>query len=718
MAEDTEAHFSSNLQELDGILPTYINSREEDVIGMLYKPCLKRSIKYVRGAGYFRSSVFRLMSEDLLDFCIKGGKITLLTSTQWGREDYQTAIEAYSKDGIKEDLSALLNDPNTIEPTRMLCALIKNDKLDLRVAVLRGEIYHQKKGYFEDSEGNIVAFDGSGNETQSALKPFDEGNAESFNICWNWHQGLWSFYGMSWKKDLDNSLNEDYDSTFPVVRVSELDSEFIDKWDIDINLESHRKSAKARQKQLEEKWDSIWGKSTQKQKHEVSDTTDFDDKKIKLPDDLYKHQKRGREKWKNAGFKGILEYATGSGKTLTSLSLIKEHLNTKGHAIILLPSDALLHQWEEEFDTHLPEFTKGLLGGGHKDDSILDEMRIPSQQGIALLSTIQSFRADKIQRKIDRLLSLKGTDLLIVVDECHRIGAPSFEELCKKKFPYKLGLSATPTRQGDPEGSERIIQFLGKIVDSYTLLQALSDERLSAYDYHVNQVALTEKEQEEYDELRAKIRKAFAMKKRDEPPSEYLESLIFRSRRIIRGASNKVPKAIELISSSFEEGQHWLIYCENEAMMGQIESKLHTLCGLYPFRYWSGMDRFQRKMSLQSFEKSGGIMLAIKCLDEGVDVPAISHGIVLASSKTKREFIQRRGRMLRHSPGKNKAVIFDVLALPSNYGTEVSFVTDEVRRAVEFSEGASNKLEVEHYLTQIKIEFGISDEDIYIEMED
>ena len=163
-----------------------------------------------------------------------------------------------------------------------------------------------------------------------------------------------------------------------------------------------------------------------------------------------------------------------------------------------------------------------MLGGGHKDDSILDEMRIPSQQGIALLSTIQSFRADKIQRKVDRLLSLKGTDLLIVVDECHRIGAPSFEELCKKKFPYKLGLSATPTRQGDPEGSERIIQFLGKIVDSYTLLQALSDERLSAYDYHVNQVALTQKEQEEYDELRAKIREGFCNEKARRTPFRIL----------------------------------------------------------------------------------------------------------------------------------------------------------------------------------------------------
>ena len=141
------------------------------------------------------------------------------------------------------------------------------------------------------------------------------------------------------EKDLDNSLNEDYDSTFPVVRISELDSEFIDKWDIDINLESHRKSAKARQKQLEDKWDSIWGKSTQKQKHEVPDKTDFDDKRIKLPM-IFTTSKRGREKWKSAGFKGILEYATGSGKTLTSLSLIKEHLNTKGHAIVLLPSDA------------------------------------------------------------------------------------------------------------------------------------------------------------------------------------------------------------------------------------------------------------------------------------------------------------------------------------------------------------------------------------------
>ncbi len=110
-------------------------------------------------------------------------------------------------------------------------------------------------------------------------------------------------------------------------------------------------------------------------------------------------------------------------------------------------------------------------------------------------------------------------------------------------------------------------------------------------------------------------------------------------------------------------------------------------------------------------------MLAIKCLDEGVDVPAISHGIVLSSSKTKREFIQRRGRMLRRSDGKEKAVIFDALALPNDYGLEVSFVLDEIRRAIEFAEGANNKLQVEHELTRIKIEFGISDEEIIVEPE-
>ena len=653
-----------------------------------------------------------------MDFCIKGGTITLLTSTQWGKDDYEAVMKAYQETGFREDLTALLQDPKTIDSTRMLCALIQNGNLDLRVAVLRGEIYHQKKGYFEDEHGCVVAFDGSGNETQTALKPYDEGNAESFNIAWNWHEGLWSFYGKSWKQDLDQSLDFDFDSTFPVVRIQDLDPDFIDKWDVDINLESHREAARKRQNLLKKKWDAIYGSNKTRPNKERKAVPELHAKpKIILPDDLHNHQKKGVEAWKNAGRKGILEHATGSGKTITSLSVIKEHVNAGNHAIVLLPSDALLHQWEDEFDSHLPDVTKGMLGGGHHEANILDEMRISTGKGTVLLSSIQSFRGTRVQNKLRRLLGSKENPLLLVVDECHRIGAPSYAQICGKTFHHALGLSATPERQGDSEGTQRIVDLLGEPVNTYSLMEALEDNRLSPYDYHVHQVSLTDNEQKEYDVLRAKIRKAFAMKKKDEPMSEYLELMIYKSRRIIRGAENKIPKAIEIIRSEYHDGQHWLIYCEGEEMMNEIEARLRQETGAFPLRYWSGMDRFQRKKSLESFEKNGGIMLAIKCLDEGVDVPAISHGIVLSSSKTKREFIQRRGRMLRRSDGKEKAVIFDALALPNDYGLEVSFVLDEIRRAIEFAEGANNKLQVEHELTRIKIEFGISDEEIIVEPE-
>ena len=309
---------------------TYYNCRKSNIIEDLYRPCLENSVKYIRGTGYFRSTVFRLMTEDILDFCIRGGKITLLTSTEWGKEDYEATMKAYSEYssiGIVEDLTALLQEPETVEPTKMLCALIQNGNLEMKVAVLRGDIYHQKKGYFEDSEGNIVAFDGSGNETLSALKPYDEGNSETFNVGWNWEPILWNLYAHRWKKEMDETLDPDFDSTFPVVSIQDLDPDFIGEWDIDQTLESHRSSARQRQKKLIKKWDEVYGKK----EHIESDKLPgmlYPEPPFHIPDDLYEHQKRGLKIWHQSGKRGILEYATGSGKTVTAISAIKQHVES------------------------------------------------------------------------------------------------------------------------------------------------------------------------------------------------------------------------------------------------------------------------------------------------------------------------------------------------------------------------------------------------------
>ena len=147
--------------------------------------------------------------------------------------------------------------------------------------------------------------------------------------------------------------------------------------------------------------------------------------------------------------------------------------------------------------------------------------------------------------------------------------------------------------------------------------------------------------------------------------------------------------------------------------MADLIKQIKENTEIKPRTYWSGMTKDDRRAELDYFKRNGGVMIAIKCLDEGVDVPAISHGIVLSSSKTKREWIQRRGRLLRKSEGKDKSVIHDVLALPTSFGEEISFVVDEVKRASEFSEGCINSRLVKYEMERICREYSINLDDVY-----
>ncbi len=696
--------------------PEYIDSRKSDVVAELYSPCLRNSVKYLRGAGYFRSSVYRLMTEDLLDFCIAGGHITLVTSPYMTMGDYEAIMKAYDKNSFKVDLEDLLLDKNTVQPTKMLCALISGGHMEIRIALMREDLYHQKKGYFVDSYNNIVAFDGSGNETLSALKPYDAGNSESFNIGWNWDLEDWNRRPIRWYNAINETLDDNFDSTFPVVKINELDPDFMMTHDIDIDLESHRKEAKKRVLKMKAKWDGIYGPKKDLDKIDKF-LNPISDKKSPLPFDAREHQKHGLKVWKENAFCGILKHATGSGKTITSILAIHAHISEGMNAIVLVPSDPLLNQWDSIFGEYLPNVTRGLLGGGNNDRSILDEMTVTEEQGVVLISTIHSFRNEKILRKINRLLESRNQSLLIVVDECHRIGAPSFSEICSKSFSKVLGLSATPERQGDFEGTERIYNFLGPVIDEYTLKNAIDDGHLAKFKYYISTVNLTSKEQSEYDILRQKIREALRVHKEGQPLGEYLEMLIFASRRIIRGAEGKIPETLRVLKENFQNHHHWLIYCDTAEMMDDLSNQIYRIMNYRPLSYDSRLSPSERKVILSHFEENGGIILAIKCLDEGVDIPSISHGIVLSSSKTKREWIQRRGRLLRKSSNKEYSEIFDVLALPDEGGDETSFVMDEVKRSYEFSESAINNRQISVEISRLCRQYDIKLEEILEEQE-
>jgi superfamily II DNA or RNA helicase len=690
-----------SLIDLGDQFPTYINCREEDVIETLYAPCLQRSVRYVRGAGYFRSSVFRLMTEDLLNFCIAGGRISLVTSTQMDLSDYDNAVEAYRSDGFEAELSELLADPETVDPTRMLCALIGNGVLDMWVAVMRTDIYHEKKGFFEDSIGHVVAFDGSGNETLSALKPFDSGNAESFNVSVSWKSEVWASYGIKWTTELKRAVSQDPTLTFPVVAIQDLDRDFVHHHDIDLVLESHRQAARKRQKMLRNKWDETFGEPTSPQSSPRSG--------VDLPP-LRKHQAKGLKEWAKAGHCGILEHATGSGKTITALTAIDEHRAAGGKTIILVPGEPLLNQWISEIKSRLGIAADG-LGGGQKDGlKALDEMRIDDDSPGVIVAILKSFSKPTATDRLRLALKHSEGEVLLVVDECHRLGAPSYRPILNLAPHHRLGLSATPEREGDADGTAALLGFLGPVVDTYSLQDALDDGHLSPYEYAIHPVELLASEQADYDDLRKKIRVAYGKWGRRGDPPEYLEGLVHAARRLIRSASRKIDVAAEILRGHFTEGQHWLVYCESEAMMSSV-AQLVKSSGIRPYTYWSGMNGFQRKQALAHFTAHGGVMLAIRCLDEGVDIPAVSHGIVLSSSKTKREFIQRRGRLLRKSGLGKVAFIHDAFALPSDGGAETGFVMDEVLRAREFAASARNSLAVSAILDRIIAAHGIVDDE-------
>ena len=244
--------------------------------------------------------------------------------------------------------------------------------------------------------------------------------------------------------------------------------------------------------------------------------------------------------------------------------------------------------------------------------------------------------------------------LFVIADEVHRMGSPNRRQfMATAQCGARLGLSATPRRYGDPIGTQSIINFFGEIIQPpYTLKNAIDDGVLTRYFYHPREVKLTETEQQEWDEITKRIKLQYArMSARDREnamSNSRFKMLLLRRARIMKQAANKVQIAKDIIANHFENG----------------------------------------------FDTIGGIIVSIKCLDEGIDIPSTTHALILASSKNPREFIQRRGRILRRHYGKNYASLYDTIVLPENINSNIAhdtIVEGELARAIQFGDWAENK---------------------------
>jgi superfamily II DNA or RNA helicase len=335
--------------------------------------------------------------------------------------------------------------------------------------------------------------------------------------------------------------------------------------------------------------------------------------------------------------------------------------------IVFVPSKLLLEQWAAQ----LSALGIGVVrvGAGHTKWISQGSVRAAIEASapdrrFAVVATLASAGSEQFKNQVVS----KASHVLAIFDEAHRAGAPMSRHLLEWFRPrWRLGLSATPERANDPEGTSSLLSYFHGIVDRYSLKDALDDGVLTPYRYQPAWVGLQDHEIDEWERLTLQIQKLHSMSKAkgaSESVRERLRMKLIERSRIAKNASRKIPKAVELVAQMYDPRlkEKWLVYCDNQTQLREVRSALGSR-GIDSWEYHSEMPG-DPEATLSLFDINGGIVVAIKCLDEGVDIPSATHALILASSRNPREFIQRRGRVLRRSPSKSIATLLDVLVLP------------------------------------------------------
>ena len=672
-------------------LDTHYRTGDRDPAGGFYQPCLSAATRYARAVGYFRSSIFTILGSAFLDFARRGGTARLVCSPSITEDDAQAIASGYiNRDeaiaqAINRDILELLSDPGLESCTKLLATLINCGALDIRLAIRKNSngIYHEKIGIFTDVVGDRVSFLGSANETWSAWHA--QGNHESIEVFREWVSSAESERVQTHAAHFERLWN----GVVPGV-------------DTLIFPEAQRRKLLT---MAASSLDDIDGGFT----HEPAPI-------LRQHRQPMEHQLKAIAAWENAGRHGILEHATGSGKTFTAITAIKKHLAMDQPVIVFVPSQLLLEQWRREIEEEIPDATVLMCGGGHSKWKKHGKLRAHTSPDLGMnrviLSTMQTGATESFLSAV-----YDGPHLLIVADEIHQIGSKFNSRAMAIKSGAALGLSATPIRYGDPEGTEKIFRRFGPIIPPpITLQDAIKSGRLVNYEYYPHPINLSEDEAENWKRLTKQVSLELARSKNTEGGSggltEKAKMLLIQRSRIAKKAQIKPSLAAGIICKSFEEGQRWLVYCEDSDQLKQTMNLL-TDGGLQPIEYHSSMEG-DRSSALQWFTRFGGILVSIKCLDEGIDIPAVSHAFILASSQNPRQFIQRRGRVLRKSGEKMLAVIHDAIVVPVDPASEpeqISLLKAEMIRALQFADAAIN-MGAGSRLRMLALSMGISVDEV------
>ena len=727
--------------------PDEYNSPEK-----FFNDCLENSNEFDLQLGYFSSATISVLADGFASFISNGGKMRLVINHIVSDDD-KNAISKGVYGGIIEcfDLTNFDELRKTFDEYQnqffeCLAYLIYRQSIDIRIIKPRNKkgIAHTKSGQFRDGD-STTSFTGSANFTISGL--FN--NLEEIKIDR-------SDSVDTMVRNRIESQREEFDSIMKMKKrnieylspdklISAIQTNYGDK-DIEELLDVEKKLRKLKKERAI--------RERQKQIDMVCEVFEKMEPRFPYSTGPREYQKFAFENWKNNGQKGLFAMATGTGKTITSLNCLLEIYIRKGYykAIILVPTITLVNQWEQEcrkfrFSNIIKVYSKNLIWRDEIERVRFNEKyrteRDPEVSYI-IISTYASYSREKV---FNVLNDFDKRRLLVIADECHNMASGSLVKRLKE-IPYlrRIGLSATPERQFDDYGNTKLRKFFGseeKYTYEYSMEEAIKNGVLCKYMYYPHLVRLTSEEMDAYVELSEKISKYFNYNTCTfDDPDEMLKRLLLARKRIIHKAANKLPAFIDIIQKRHDEKgnlKYSLIYVPEGNKPDYIggtddfdksedindDEEADHLINIYTqavtevdervtVRKFTS-DQKDRKEILDDFAAGKlHVLTSMKCLDEGVDVPRSELAVFCSSTGNPRQFIQRRGRVLRTHPDKKIAELHDLVVVPevspnsSSYRMEQSLLRGELLRVNNFALLSENPSYSETELREVMDHYGLN----------
>jgi superfamily II DNA or RNA helicase len=712
-----------SFQELE--LKRSYSSEKEDLLQGFYIPVLKEAISYRRITGYFSSSSFFIAARGFSEFIKRGGQLQFILNIQLSKNDYEQIEKGLTTpERIIEN--TILNDLDSIETAckqnhaQILGWLIARKQLEIKIGYIEKEnshpaIFHQKMGILQDNNENLITFVGSNNESASGWLH----NSEKFKVFFNWES-----------LDLD-SINEDIDE-FNVLWGNTAKKTRVIPFP-DAARQHLIKIAPKGVYEVDELLNVI------EQLPPVSTISDDQNSHVYLPKKtppitLRQYQLDAIDAWFDNKCRGLFEMATGTGKTLTALGALKRLAMQEKKLVVIIccPFLHLVNQWEEnlrQMDFHLPIIHASSINPKWNDELIKNSLdnRLGKLNQFIILTTHDTISSDKFIQSIDDVKS----PILLIADEVHGMGSVERIDALLEKYNYRLGLSATPKRYFDELGTKKMLSYFDKTVYDFDLHRAINEINpvnnqsfLVPYDYYPLFAELNADEMELYANISRQIAIQYSKKKRTRKEELLLEKLLRDRQDILKNATEKYPLFKELIKElkSKDDISHTLVYCSPQQIQS-VQQIIRDLNKIAQHKFTSEEDAIrhqpkyenltEREYLLKNFDRGNyDVLVAIKCLDEGVDVPSTKNAILMCSSGNPKEYIQRRGRVLRRYEGKEKAIIYDMTAVPNladarlNPEIEQKIFASQLKRLTEFAKDADNESDVLRKIFALKKKYG------------